>query len=97
METKKVFSAFILLTLILFKVSSFHVYEHQGDKLQVEDCELCEYAIQNQNTDFSVPDVTSLPDLIDLPVSEVRLQNFDKVEISSSFRTFQLTRPPPSL
>lgn len=92
------FIAFLLFTLMFFKVSSFHVYTHQdSDANDIENCTLCELAIENQNTDF----------LLDSPVTVV--QNHSDIIIlkqpatynlvvSSTFLRFNFFgRPPPSI
>lgn len=45
--------SFLLFTLMLFKVSSFHTYAHHDDSANdIENCSICDLAIENQNTEF---------------------------------------------
>ena len=89
--------AFLFFTLMFFKVSSFHVYtHHDSDSNDIENCELCELAIENQNTDF----------LLDASFTAVE-HNFEILKfnqpvtydlvVTSSFLRFNFFgRPPPS-
>jgi hypothetical protein len=95
MQIKKTFYSFVLLALIAFKVSATHVYAHQEDSVQVEDCELCEHAIQNQNAEFSAIVQLEVPENSTVPIAKVINIVFDGPEVSNDVVTFLFTRPPP--
>ena len=92
------FIAFLLFTLMFFKVSSFHAYTHlDSDSNEVENCSICDLAIENHDTDFLL--VAS----VDTPTPYLNTIN-DKqptiynVVVSSSFLHFNLFgRPPPNV
>jgi hypothetical protein len=95
MEIKKIFFSFILLTLIAFKVSATHVYAHEEDSFQVEDCELCEQAIQNQNAEFSGQVHVSVPENTSIAMPEITICGFVSPEVTNELIAFPFTRPPP--
>ena len=40
---------------MLVKVTSFHVYSHQDNKVDtIENCSICELAVQNQNAEYTL-------------------------------------------
>lgn len=81
---------------MLLKVSSFHVYTHQDKILDtVENCTICDFAIQNQNAEFIF---TSIFIIISLPVLYVGLKlSFVSIaETPSQFLRLKFFgRPPP--
>ncbi|MFK7811268.1 MAG: hypothetical protein AB8B59_02165 [Maribacter sp.] len=91
-------AAFLLLALMLFKVSSFHVYSHEDSPSDdIENCNVCELAVENQNTDylFATSQIVKTPHsnlyFFDKPVSY-------KLVVSSSFLRFNFFgRPPPNM
>jgi len=39
---------------MLIKVTSFHVYSHEDNSIDnIENCSICDMAIQNQNSEFT--------------------------------------------
>ena len=97
MQIKKLFYSFVLLALITFKVSATHVYAHQEDNVQVEDCELCEHAIQNQNAEFSAIPQLEVPENSTVPIANAINIVFEGPEISDDVVSFPFTRPPPAV
>jgi len=97
MQIKKIIYSFVLLTLITFKVSATHVYAHEEDNVQVEDCELCEHAIQNQNVEFSAIVQLEIPENSSTPIAKAISFGFEGPEVSNDAVTFPFTRPPPAL
>jgi len=83
---------------MFFKVSSVHVYVHQDDDTdQIENCSICELAIENQQAEFldnatvvldfvEILQITSKPNILSA-------QTF----VTSVERTQAFCRPPPSL
>jgi len=48
-DKKKILFSFVLFSLILVKVSAFHVYFHSEDSnVSIENCTTCDLAIENQ-------------------------------------------------
>ena len=97
MQVKKIFYAFVLLTLIVFKVSAAHVYAHEEDNVQVEDCELCVHAIQNQNVEFSAIVPLEVPENSSTPFGKAIRIGFENPAVSSDVAIFPFTRPPPAV
>lgn len=88
---------FAFLALMLFKVSSFHVYTHQETASdQIENCKICDSAIENQDTEF----LTNTFEGFDIPQNFLfEEKNLFKVQQSRTsiklhFRLFG--RPPPT-
>lgn len=88
-----------LVTAIVLKVASLsiHMYvEHHEGESSGEKCELCEYALHNQELDSDVPDLCKCIEVI---CTNYANQNdlykslFRTVSIDSSL----FGRPPPSL
>lgn len=92
------FIAFLLFTLMFFKVSSFHVYaHHDSDSNDIENCTLCELAIENQNTDFSLDSsVTVLQNHSDIIILK-QPATYNLVVTSTFLRFNFFGRPPPTV
>jgi len=93
-----IFVAFVLLVLMLFKVSSFHVYSHQDDSAEdIENCNICELAIENQNNDF----VFTASQIINTTITDIKIleqpSSYDLVVTSSFLRSNFFGRPPPNM
>lgn len=90
--------AFLLFTLMFFKVSSFHVYtHHDSDSNDIENCELCELAIENQNTDFLLyAPFTALEH--NSEIIEYKQPATYNLVVTSTFLCFNFFgRPPPTV
>jgi len=90
--------SFVLFALMLFKVSSFHAYSHQdGTSNDIENCQVCEFAIENQGADF----LLIAPSIVDAPklflTTTVQPTSYDLVVTSSFLRFNFFGRPPPNL
>jgi hypothetical protein len=90
--------AFLLFALMLFKVSSFHVYTHQDSATSddIENCAICELGIENQNSELILaPSHTSTVALLKFETKEQL--RFYPVVLSSSYLRFSFFgRPPPN-
>lgn len=85
------------LSILIFKVSGFHVYSHHGDHLQIESCELCEDAITNQTGEFSTsPQLGTSFDRAALIV-ELPPKNFEAPIFSAPLFKYPFSRPPPTI
>jgi hypothetical protein len=92
------FSAFLLFALMLFKVSSFHVYSHQDSSSDdIENCKICELAVENENAEF----VFTASQTMRTPVitTDINTQStvYDWVVSSSFLRYNFFGRPPPNM
>lgn len=96
MAVKKFLYSFILLALLAFKVSAMHVYLHQEEDIQIEDCELCEHAVQNQNAAFSVTFPPSIPLNATAPINVLKVERFETPALSNALIALPFTRPPPT-
>lgn len=90
--------AFVFIALMLFKVSSFHVYSHQDTSAdEIENCEICDVVIEHQNEAFLLSDFewyeTFVVSFYELPV----LFNIPSVNIPSKLHFRQFGRPPPAM
>lgn len=53
-DKKKILFSFLLLTLMIVKVSAFHTYFHSDDSnTSIENCNTCDIAIENQQAQFA--------------------------------------------
>jgi hypothetical protein len=81
---------------MLFKVSAFHAYTHQDNLAEnIENCEICELAIESQQTNFNLTPSQSIKTP---PLNfNTRKQAYIYLgEHASSFYRFSLYgRPPP--
>lgn len=92
------FLSFVFLTLMFFKVSSFHVYTHEDNGSdEIENCELCELAVENSKSEtlFTPFQVVELPMVI--RAGEKQFALYSQIIISSLIRFQLLSRPPPYL
>lgn len=89
--------AFAFIALMLFKVSSFHVYSHQDNSAdQIENCKICDAAIENQNGEHLLSDFewheTPVVSYYKLPI----LVNVTSVHLSNKLHFRLFGRPPPA-
>ncbi len=89
--------SFLLMALLLVKVSSFHVYAHQGEPdSSVEHCSVCDVTLENQQPEIAGEMVHHV---ILSPVPDTSRINFlPHVSDNSQYSFLRLFgRPPPSL
>ncbi len=91
------FITFILLALMLFKVSSFHVYCHEdGASDEIENCELCDLAVENQQSEFAFTPTQTVTSIA-LVVTDIQNSVTYKQPIFITLLRHQLFgRPPPT-
>lgn len=83
---------------MIFKVTSFHVYAHEDNTSDtIENCQICELAVQNQSLEFlPIAIVVFLTTAFLTPYREISFSSV--TESSSSFLRFRLFgRPPPQI
>lgn len=91
-------TSLVLLILMFFKVSAFHVYTHQDNSSnQIENCKICDSAIENQNAEhLSVSTV-----FVEMPkIASVQTQAIlgdTQIFIASKVHFRLFGRPPPTL
>jgi hypothetical protein len=90
-------SVFILLALMFFKVSPIHALTHEESTDEnMEHCEICEFAIENQNPEYLVPASSqTIPAPIFVNTSEKQTVAFRSIVPSSFLRSNFFGRPPP--
>lgn len=88
-------AASALFTLMLFKVTSFHIYTHQDSSDKIENCETCYFSFQNQKIDFRVASVLVLAIVVLVPVSKKILVETNSLQASPSIHCTLFGRPPP--
>lgn len=100
METrsKKLIFSILLFTLMIFKVSSFHVYAHQDEtENKIENCSICDIVSLNQENQFTTSKEIYLPEARFYFIPYIK--NYEsKVNTTASIvpRSFYC-RPPPAL
>ncbi|MFT5738245.1 MAG: hypothetical protein ACI9SG_002597 [Maribacter sp.] len=90
--------AVLLFALMLFKVSSFHVYTHQDSATSddIENCAICELWIENQHSELIfTPLPTSTKTVLNLETKE-QVRFYPVVLVSSYLRFSFFGRPPPN-
>ena len=88
--------AILLFTLILFKVSSFHVYTHQDNTSDdIENCSVCELAIENENTVYLIISPQILSNTLVETTREVLANEYQVAVTSTPFCYGLFGRPPP--
>jgi hypothetical protein len=92
------FIAFLLFALMLFKVSSFHAYSHHDTPLDdIENCKVCELAVENSNTEYLFTNSQTLITPFTPPSTYHQPATYEMV-VSSSFLCFNFFgRPPPNV
>ncbi|MEL6304696.1 MAG: hypothetical protein AAFQ20_07900 [Bacteroidota bacterium] len=92
----KQIGAIVFLSLLLFKVSALHVYEHHHDEEAHEHpCEHCELALDFQKADIQLTFPVLVPQMaIALPF-DGDLSFLTTQTQKSSFITELFSRPPP--
>lgn len=81
---------------MLIKVSSFHVYTHQDNSVDtIENCSICDMAIQNQNSDFTFVAILAVILLTAIIFTGKKLLPLSLEAPSFYFRYAIFGRPPP--
>ena len=83
---------------MLIKVTSFHVYSHQDNKVDtIENCSICELAVQNQNAEYTLVATFLFIIASVIIITEKKLIPFSTKVTSTYFRYSTFGRPPPFL
>ncbi|KAA2217123.1 hypothetical protein [Maribacter flavus] len=90
-------AAFVLFALMLFKVSSFHIYTHQDGSDTIENCETCYFSFQNQQVAFSTVSVLILTALVLTHIDRKITAETTTLLLSPILPYTLFGRPPPSL
>ncbi|MEW2921998.1 hypothetical protein AB1A65_11055 [Muricauda sp. ANG21] len=92
---KRFVGLLVILTLMLVKVSAFHIYSHQDcDSDTIENCNDCYLALVSQASDFDAPED------IQVVVNLYFTDNAQQLSIVEQFNgqscnLFYFSRPPP--
>ncbi|WP_407943379.1 DUF2645 family protein [Maribacter spongiicola] len=90
------FSVFILFCLMLIKVTSFHVYSHDDNSVDtIENCSICDMAVQSQNSEFTFVAILLLILLPFIFFIKKKLTPLVLEAPSFYFRYVTFGRPPP--
>jgi len=90
-------SAFILFTLMLFKVSSLHIYSHQDSSDNIENCETCYFSFQNIIIDFKANSVLIAVGFVIILFDKKISQETTSPILSPDLPYARFGRPPPYL
>ena len=81
---------------MLFKVSAAHVYSHQeADIDTIENCKICDVAVENQEAEFVVSNVISLETPVQTPFPKENLIYLPQTDSSKLVHFRLFGRPPP--
>lgn len=83
---------------MLIKVTSFHVYSHQDNKVDtIENCSICELAVQNQNAEYTFVATFLFIFASVIIITEKKLIPFFNYSTQNAFSgTLLLVAPHPS-
>lgn len=94
-DFRKILGLFIFVSLMFVKVSALHVYAHQdGDQEKIENCKICDLAVENQNTELNqVSDSEAFHPTFLNPIDN----NFYFISLNTKtdFSYYLFSRPPP--
>ena len=86
----------LFFALMLFKVSSFHVYTHHDSSSdQIENCAICDVAIENQDVEFQLNSVVSVPNYQIFESIQTKIVVQNQVDTSFDLHFTRFGRPPP--
>ncbi|SFR84537.1 MULTISPECIES: hypothetical protein [Maribacter] len=81
---------------MLIKVTSFHVYTHQDNTVDtIENCSICDLAVQNQNSEFTFVAILMLVLLSVIIFTGKKLSPLVFEAPSFYFQYAIFGRPPP--
>lgn len=87
---------FAFLTLMLFKVTSFHIYTHQDTSQdQIENCKICDSAIENQDEELLTGTLECFDVSQNLVFEEKNLSKAQQSCTSTKLHFRLFGRPPP--
>nr|WP_299340919.1 hypothetical protein [Allomuricauda sp.] len=94
---KRIFGFLFFTTLMLVKVSAFHVHTHHDDDCNaIENCEICDIVFESQSSDFEIIS-HYIPHTSE---NSIQAKPFtEKAQIfSGEAKVYRLfSRPPPSI
>ncbi len=86
----------MLFTLMLIKVTSFHIYTHQDNSLDtIENCNICNIAIQNPHAEYLFTAIVGFIFITIFILFKERPSLFVSETPSSFLRISFFGRPPP--
>ncbi|WP_430908803.1 hypothetical protein [Maribacter sp. 2-571] len=89
--------SFVLLTLLLVKVTSLHVYTHAEDcDTSIEQCAICDVALENQQP-YQLSDSVYEFRFVDIPIVTTVNYGYRSLSESPLSRFSLFGRPPPFL
>ncbi|RDY61666.1 hypothetical protein [Flagellimonas nanhaiensis] len=93
---RKFIGLLLFTSLMVIKVSSFHVYAHQdGDSETIENCNICDLALENQTLDFQTSDNSYVLDDTEFSIKYQKTLKDEQLK-EQSFDYYLSSRPPPT-
>lgn len=95
-EVFKKIGLLVFVSLIFFKVSAFHIYEHEAHAADSADhCEFCLIALENQHSPFELATTaTTCPERFFKKV-EVFIPEYCNRFLNKPYNFYLHSRPPP--
>ena len=80
-----------------FKVSSFHVYSHDLSAHAIENCKVCDTALENDRVAVLIPETAYIQEPVIIPsVNKAKFNSgIHFIPVEKTLRVFG--RPPPTL
>ncbi|AKA36271.1 MAG: hypothetical protein CMH48_03365 [Muricauda sp.] len=94
-EFKRIVPILLFLALMSIKVSAFHVYAHQDNDSQIENCEFCDLAIENQQSEHTPTFTVALDFQPPVEIKESKLYGKSINFADNTYRSGLYSRPPP--
>lgn len=92
------FFSFLLVAMLLLKVSAAHVYVHQDSVFdQIENCKICDSAIENQNAEHNANNGFTFQISHNIVFHGNQITKDSDSLFSSQLHFRLFGRPPPSL
>ena len=96
LRLKKIFGLLLFASLMLLKVSAFHVYVHEHESCNtVEDCEICDIVLDNQTSDLDIPSPVTFNECQWVTYNDAILPQSNLFFFDSKQNQL-FSRPPPS-
>ncbi|MDC6364577.1 MULTISPECIES: hypothetical protein [Flavobacteriaceae] len=92
---RKIIGLLFFTSLMLIKVSGFHAYAHHDeDSDAIENCDICDLALENQTLDFHVPHNSYEIADTEFSIKYLKTPKDEQLK-EQSFHYYLFSRPPP--
>lgn len=82
---------------MLLKVSAFHIYQHNEQDGDHQECHLCEQAIDNQVAELHLQSQISIAPVVLEQIEVIKTMGRPIAKVSPNNKPYFFLRPPPSL